>query len=264
MVNGFDQFAKGVYDRDIARIEAKAQANQSSMERIESRLQTATGFQKQQLEQQLADEKAKEQAIAKEKERIQKEEGRRAKAFAVVQSIINTALAVTKALATANVAAAIFAVALGLVQTATILAQPAAKGAKIGSVPAVDTGLIVTPQNIPTLANGDNVLATVRRGEVVLNKEQQTRLGGAPTFRAIGVPGFAGGGMIGDTLGAPDLSGITNAERVKLLEENVKLLTTYTTAVNNRTDRLRTYVVSSDVSSDLNEGEAIKTLASLG
>ncbi len=264
VVNVFDQFAKALYEKDMARIGDKEQANQASIERIEARLQTATGFQKQQLEQQLADEKAKEQTIAKEKERIQKEEGRRAKAFAVVQSIINTALAVTKALATANVAAAIFAGALGLVQTATILAQPAAKGAKIGSVPAVDTGLIVTPQNIPTLANGDNVLATVRRGEVVLNKEQQTRLGGAPTFRAIGVPGFAGGGMIGDTLGAPDLSGITNAERVKLLEENVKLLTTYTTAVNNRTDRLRTYVVSSDVSSDLNEGEAIKTLASLG
>jgi hypothetical protein len=43
--------------------------------------------------------------------------------------------------------------------------------------------------------NGDNMLATVKTGEVILNERQQAALGGEATFRAIGVPGFAGGGI---------------------------------------------------------------------
>jgi hypothetical protein len=43
-------------------------------------------------------------------------------------------------------------------------------------------------------SNGDNLLATVRTGEVILNERQQAALGGDATFRRIGVPGFAGGG----------------------------------------------------------------------
>lgn len=47
-----------------------------------------------------------------------------------------------------------------------------------------------------TRANGDNRLATVKVGEVILNERQQSALGGSRTFKAIGVPGFAGGGFI--------------------------------------------------------------------
>jgi hypothetical protein len=39
------------------------------------------------------------------------------------------------------------------------------------------------------------MLATVKTGEVILNERQQAALGGEATFRAIGVPGFAGGGI---------------------------------------------------------------------
>lgn len=74
---------------------------------------------------------------------------------------------------------------------ATIAAQPLATGGVI-------TGRRVTDApNVPTQPSGDNVLAVVKRGEVVLNERQQQRLGGYQTFRSIGVPGFAGGGVIG-------------------------------------------------------------------
>lgn len=43
--------------------------------------------------------------------------------------------------------------------------------------------------------NGDNMLATVRTGEVILNERQQAALGGSNTFARIGVPGFASGGI---------------------------------------------------------------------
>jgi hypothetical protein len=46
-------------------------------------------------------------------------------------------------------------------------------------------------------SNGDNLLATIKTGEVILNQHQQAALGGARTFKRIGVPGFADGGMVG-------------------------------------------------------------------
>src|SRR5690606_36355643 len=46
-------------------------------------------------------------------------------------------------------------------------------------------------------SNGDDRLITAKTGEVILNEEQQSRAGGAAFFRAIGVPGFATGGMVG-------------------------------------------------------------------
>lgn len=59
-------------------------------------------------------------------------------------------------------------------------------------------GKISVEQNIPIQPNGDNILATVKKGEVILNEDQQRRVGGAPVFKAAGVPGFAGGGMVDD------------------------------------------------------------------
>ena len=44
-------------------------------------------------------------------------------------------------------------------------------------------------------SNGDNMLATVRTGEVILNERHQAMLGGADTFARMGVPGFASSGI---------------------------------------------------------------------
>lgn len=53
--------------------------------------------------------------------------------------------------------------------------------------------------------NGDNLLATVKTGEVILNEEHQARLGGASTFKRIGVPGFASSGVTGGLNAAQDI-----------------------------------------------------------
>lgn len=261
----FDTFAKAISANEIAQVTEREQASNDRIAGIEKKLQGATGTQKIELEKQLANEKKQGEQIAKEKAKLQKEEAQRAKAFAVIQSIIATALAVSRALATPpapNVFAAALAGGLGVAQTALIAAQPAATGGVMG-VQQQGGGLVVMAQNIPQMKNGDNVLATLRRGEVVLNKRQQAMLGGAPTFRAMNVPGFAEGGAAGGIISAPDLSGITSAERLKQLEANQDLLIGYTKATNNRIDRIKTYVVSEDVQSDLLEGESLKTLATL-
>lgn len=71
-------------------------------------------------------------------------------------------------------------------------------------------------------SNGDNRLATVRTGEVILNERQQAALGGASTFRRIGVPGFATGGFTGSlaTADAFRVSGQQNDIRALVSEVN--------------------------------------------
>ena len=71
-----------------------------------------------------------------------------------------------------------------------------------GQIPKITGSRVSEPQNIPTQPGGDNVLAMVRRGEVVLNDGQQRRLfqyAGPDVFRRIGVPGFEAGGLVGGT-----------------------------------------------------------------
>jgi len=48
-------------------------------------------------------------------------------------------------------------------------------------------------------SNGDNLLATVKTGEVILNERHQAMLGGDRTFARLGVPGFASGGFVAQT-----------------------------------------------------------------
>jgi hypothetical protein len=85
-------------------------------------------------------------------------------------------------------------------QRASIKSQQFAGGGQV-QPQSTGNGLINTSPNIPTQPNGDNVFATVKVGEVILNKQQQAALGGARTFAALKVPGFAGGGRVFDTGG---------------------------------------------------------------
>ena len=110
---------------------------------------------------------------------------------------------------------------------------------------------------MPARSNGDNVLATVKRGDVVLNQQQQSALGGARTFKQIGVPGFASGGPVGVPITAPRLPGSENALAA------IEALDRKTDAINARLDRLRAYVVTDDIIQDISENDSIKVKASL-
>lgn len=52
--------------------------------------------------------------------------------------------------------------------------------------------------NVPTQPGGDNVLAFLKPGEVVLNQQQQEYFGGPKAFQSAGVPGFNNGGLVTD------------------------------------------------------------------
>lgn len=131
------------------------------------------------------------------------------KAAAIAQATINTYLGVSQIIAAKSVlpepAASIakgvqigVTVASGLMNVQKIVSTKTPKLAEGGIVPTLGAGVIDNGANLSVpLSNGDNTLAYVKQGEVILNATQQRKAGGANFFRKLGVKGFAGGGMVG-------------------------------------------------------------------
>ena len=137
------------------------------------------------------------------------EESAAYKAFAVAQVGIDTYIAAQKAYNSQLIAgdptspirgaiAAGVAVVGGLANLAKI--QGFAEGSEsTGSLGFADysnhTGMITGQGNISPLANGDNMLATIKTGEAILNNKQQGRLNNLLGFDAIkyAVKGYADG-----------------------------------------------------------------------
>lgn len=138
-----------------------------------------------------------EEKFREEQRKIKKQEFERNKKAQTVNAIINTAVAVTESLP--NVLLAAITGALGAAEVIAIQTQPTpefAHGGKVLSGKRIGSSDGVSISR----PNGDNLLATVKTGEVILNEAQQAALGGAQTFAAIGVPGFATGGAVLDSV----------------------------------------------------------------
>jgi hypothetical protein len=246
-----------------ARAEKEAQAineqitnTENNIADLEAKAEKASGIRKKRIEKDIAAQKILLEQQQAEAEAIRLKAAKEDKKIAIIQAIIQGALAVQRALASvpfpANLLAAIPTGIAAAAQIATIAAQPLAEG-------GVVTGQRVNQkQNIPTRSNGDNVLAYVKRGEVVLNQRQQSLLGGSPTFRRIGIKGFADGGIV-PPISAP-LSAISNDNG---LSNFLQVIEAKTDAINNRIDRLQAYVVSDDIARDLAEGNKLKVKATL-
>lgn len=127
------------------------------------------------------------------------------KALAVTQGLINTYAGAAAAVAPPPVGAG---PVFGPILAALTIASGLVNVGKIAGF--ANGGLIKMGAGLPIQrSNGDNVLATVKTGEVILNQRQQSALGGASTFRSIGVPGFAEGGVVG--FPSSTISGATNS-----------------------------------------------------
>jgi len=270
IVTGFLDIAA---QKDQARLDTAIEERENSLNDLNERLGEASGLEKKFIKQQIDQEIEAREKLAKEQERITKKVAAQQKAVALVQAAINGALAITNVLATLidptpvqafKAVAVAITIATVAAQIATIAAQPLAEGGIVGAQPAqLGSGRITRAQNIPTRRNGDNVLATVKRGEVVLNRVQQARLGGAPVFRAARVPGFASGGLAGAPITAPitssTLAGATGqdfGQVVNLLKENIK-------ATNNRIDRLQVNLDLDNFDETQTERNDIKKTAQL-
>jgi len=163
------------------------------------------------------------------------------KRYAIAQVIITTALNVIKAFP--NIFAMIVAGAQGAIQLSAIKSQefvPAfAEGGLVEGFAGGGLSGTKVKQGMGMpikRSNGDNLLATIKTGEVILNQHQQAALGGARTFKRIGVAGFADGGMVG-------ASSISNeSDRVVEAIKNLNLVVSVSeiTSVQNRIQAIET------------------------
>ncbi len=138
-------------------------------------------------------------------------ESKAGKAMAVAQATMDTYKAATSAYSAMSgipivgpvlgAIAAGAAVAAGIANVKKITSTKEASvptRAEGGAIPTLRSGTISNGANLSVpLSNGDDTLAYVRQGEVILNEEQQARAGGSRFFQSIGVPGFANGGYVG-------------------------------------------------------------------
>ena len=140
-----------------------------------------------------------EEEAARKKERIQKEFARKQQKVDITQAIINTALAVTSALATKpflpmGLIAAGIATATGAAQVASIKAQKFSKGGLLSGPSHAQGG-------IPMFSKGGAFYGEAEGGEAVLTKGVMANPTLASMASAInvaggGVPFFANGGVL--------------------------------------------------------------------
>lgn len=256
VTNLIASFQQARAQKEAEAINEQITNTENNISELEAKAEKASGIRRKRIEKDIAAQKQLLVQQQAEAEAIRLKAAKDEKKIALIQAIIQGALAVQRALASvpfpANLLAAIPTGIAAAAQIATIAAQPLAEG-------GVVTGQRINQkQNIPTRSNGDNVLAYVKRGEVVLNQRQQSLLGGSPTFRRIGIKGFADGGIV-PPISAP-ISAISNDNGIS---KYLQVIEAKTDAINNRIDRLQAYVVSDDIARDLAEGNKLKIKATL-
>jgi tape measure domain-containing protein len=148
-------------------------------------------------------------------ERRRKKYGEAIKKLSIAEVFINSLAEISKNYknygAIFGTIAAIATTVRAGISIAKINATQFYRGGKIKSV----SGQLITEQpNINTLPGGDNVLIAAKKDEVVLNQQQQADAGGPEFFRRLGVPGFAGGGLV------PSLPRTTPTINAQVLSRN--------------------------------------------
>ena len=262
-LNTISEFQAIADQKRAEAIAKEEEQNQLRTQQLQERLNTATGLEAEFLNQEIRANEAAAETIARKKEEIEKEQAKRSKARAIIESIIQTALAVVEA--APNIPLQIIAGVTGAAATATIAAQPLATGGVVGSlgsdiVKFSNGGKVTSKGNIKPLSNGDNVLATLKTGEVVLTKEQQAKIGGFSVLKAAGVPNFAEGGLVG--------SPTSLIQKTTTIEADSKAILTRLeqgiASTNERIDRIQvlwTSETQAEQDKGLNDREQIKTNA---
>jgi hypothetical protein len=255
-------------ERQEARYDEALERSQQRQDRLQEEIDNSTGLRRRFFEEQLETEIANAQKLEQAKEELAKKAAKQQKAQAILQSIINTALAVSAAYFTPpapNIPAAVIAGILGAAQTGIIAAQPLARGGVVGMgdevVQFANGGKVTSGGNIKPLSNGDNVLATLKTGEVVLNQSQQKRIG-YRALKAAKIPNFATGGLVG----AP--SGFLTDQLNSISEEanRLNVMQNLIIETQNRIDRLQVvYTASTEdqVDKARNERKEIRVTAQI-
>jgi hypothetical protein len=211
------------FDLQLAREEIKYQAEIAAAEKTGASTDLITKKHAQ-VQQKIEEdkEKAKVQAFTSaigDIAQLLGESTAAGKAAAIAQATINTYLGVTAVLSAksvlpepagsiAKIAQAGVILATGLQNVTRIASTKVPSRASGGAIPTLRSGVIDNGANLSVpLSNGDDTLAYVKQGEMILNEEQQRRAGGSMFFRSLGVPSFAAGGINGGYTNLGSLNG---------------------------------------------------------
>lgn len=253
------QLMQTVFESQRRRLEKEHEASRERLdiekEQVLSQAQSAE--EKESIDRQYETKKREMEKVAFEKQKQQR----------IKEIKIETALGVAKAIAQnpppspIGILSAFFVEVQAAIQLASVKAQQFNRGGKV--LPQLAAGKINAAPNVPTMPGGDNILAYVKAGEVILNKRQQAMLGGDETFRRMQVPGFyaLGGKVPGDYLQPPvnpqsflKGSGFNSGAD---LQEIGRMIASSNEAINKRIDRITVHL---DPRAALNaQGKIVKT-----
>ncbi len=203
VVNVLGKFNDAKEKRENAALQRELKNNDARKEGIR-KLEAGKVISAQEARRQIRDIEIQDDA---RRQALEKKQFERRKRFQIAEALISGAQAVVRTIAiygppiptSPKGIESIIGLALDAALTAAsiiaIASQKFATGGKV-TPEELRNGRINVTANIPTQPNGDNVFATVKTGEVILNEDQQRKLGGHKVFKAIGVPGFAGGGAV--------------------------------------------------------------------
>jgi hypothetical protein len=148
------------------------------------------GYKKNQLDRQMAAELAGAAGNEQKTLEIKKRYARRQQELAVTQTIIKGIVAIATIFADLGWPA-------GIIPSLIMAGETAAEVSAIKSQKFAKSGRIHGGLRVKPDARGDDTLVVAKQGEVILNDRHQAALGGAQTFKRLGVPGFADSGMVG-------------------------------------------------------------------
>ena len=170
-----------------------------------------------------------ERQKAKEFEDIKREEFEKEKDLKSVMTAVAGATAIVQALAQLGpIAGVIAGIGIGIT-TATEMAFIEAQQFAL-------SGRVKPGYELPGYSkSGDNTLALVKPGEVILNEMHQRMLGGEATFKRIGVPGFANSGIVPQPQ-PPTINVTVDDKQLAKSLNSIKVINvaTETTSVSNR------------------------------
>ncbi len=204
------KFNQAKENRENAALQRELKNNDARKEGIK-KLEAGKVISAQEARRQIRDIEIQDDA---RRQALEKKQFERRKRLQIAETLISGAQAVIRTLAIywppiptnprglESIIGLALDAALTIASVAAIASQKFARGGKV-TPEELKNGRINVSANIPTQPNGDNVFATVKTGEVILNEDQQRKLGGHKVFKAIGVPGFAGGGTVPPILEDP-------------------------------------------------------------
>jgi hypothetical protein len=240
--DGISQIAAIAAEAEQAQFQKAIDDRQKNIDSLNEDLQDATGLQKKFLEQQIENEKKAQEEINKQAEKARKEAAEGQKAVAIIQAIINTALAVTQALGSspppASFILAAAAGAAGAVQIASIAAQKFAFGG-IAETGGVLNGPSHAAGGIP-FSVGGRLGFEAEGGEAIINKKSTEMF--KPLLSRINEAGggvsFQTGGLLGAPIAPPSVATTTNQTQQNF-DNVLNAFNEQTTAINNRIDRIQ-------------------------